>query len=290
VEKDTMRLPDRVADLHGRGRITTAEADAFRDQLRRVEAEVYSHEVIRWNPYTKWFKQGNANTAQVKELIVQFSVFSNHFIPLEAKRMVNAATEAEECEARSILGNEIGVPINRTTGNIEGFRFSHEFAHIKWLRDIGEMLGLSRDALGRWALGSASTHRFLTELEQVYGNPDNNVGSGASFAIESWAGYGIGQGEEAESDNFWKELVVGLEAYNRKHREPEGLPRLDVSFFQHHFDLEVAHVVNVETELTETFFGADFDADKWHYGARHALDAMLVFWKGLEESRLALAG
>ena len=68
-----------------------------------LTAVVFAHEVIQRNPYTKWFKLGEANTEQVVDLVVQFSVFSNHFIPLEAKRMVNAATEEEEKEARAIL-------------------------------------------------------------------------------------------------------------------------------------------------------------------------------------------
>src|SRR6185295_15239755 len=163
----------------------------FQDHLRRVETEIYQHQIIQRNPYTKWFKLGEATTPQVVDLVVQFSVFSNHFIPLEAKRMVNAATEEEEKEARAILGSEIGVSIDAATGNIEGHRFSHNAAHIKWLRDIGEMLGLERNQLGKWALASEATQEFLKRLEDVYGSPDNNVGSGASFAIESWAGFGI---------------------------------------------------------------------------------------------------
>src|SRR6185295_65134 len=198
----------------------------FQDHLRRVETEIYQHQIIQRNPYTKWFKLGEATTPQVADLVIQFSVFSNHFIPLEAKRMVNSATEEEEKEARAILGSEIGVSIDPKTGDIEGHRFSHNSAHIKWLRDVGEMLGLKRDELGKWALGSASTHQFLTKLEEVYGSPDNSIGSGASFAIESWAGFGIGKGKEAESNNFWKELITGLEGYNKRNREPLQLPPL----------------------------------------------------------------
>ncbi len=262
------------------------EVASLKDELTRV---VYDHEVIRNNPYTKWFKQGDANTAQVIDLITQFSVFSNHFIPLEAKRMVNAATEAEEKEARAILGSEIGVSIDAATGNIEGHRFSHNAAHIKWLRDLGEMLGLDRNQLGKWALGSEATHRFLKELEDVYGSPDNNIGSGASFAIESWAGYGIGKGPEAESNNFWKELINGLEAYNRKNRNGTGLPPLNMGFFKFHFGLESGHVANVEHELAEVFERPDFDRARWLYGASRALDAILIFWVGLDETRRSLA-
>ena len=281
-------LPDSVADKIRRGEVTQARAKAFIDHIRRVEREIHAHDVVRQNPYTRWFKKGTANVDQVTDLVIQFSVFSNHFLPLEAKRMVNAATEAEEKKARSILGSEIGVPIDIHTGNIEGFTFSHDNAHIKWLRDIGETLGLGRDQLGKWALGSQATHRFLENLEKVYGHPDNNIGSGASFAIESWAGFGIGEGEEAEGNNFWKELIVGLEAYNKKHREALDLHPIDVGFFQLHFNLELGHVANVEEELSEAFFSPGFDQEQWYYGAREALDAIHIFWKGLDEKRRTL--
>lgn len=279
-------LPESLAAKVAAGEITSNGAQAFLEHLDRIERDVYSHEVIRANPYTKWFKRGEATTEQVVDLIVQFSVFSNHFIPLEAKRMVNAATEEEEKEARAILGSEIGVAIDAATGSIEGRRFSHNSAHIKWLRDIGEMLGLDRNQLGKWVLGTPATQRFLKQLEEVYGNPDNNIGSGASFAIESWAGYGIGKGEEAESGNFWKELVVGLEAFNVRNRQ--GLPPLSIGFFKFHFGLESGHVANVEHELYEVFFRPDFDREKWFAGASRALEAILVFWKGLDEARRRL--
>src|SRR6188474_2391021 len=253
-----------------------------------LTTKVFAHEVIQQNPYTKWFKLGEANTAQVIDLVVQFSVFSNHFIPLEAKRMVNAATEEAEKEARAILGSEIGVSIDASTGNIEGHRFSHSAAHIKWLRDMGEMLGLDRNLLGKWALGSESTHRFLKNLEDVYGSPDNNIGSGASFAIESWAGYGIGKGAEEEGNNFWKELITGLDAYNRKNRKDLGLQPLNIGFFKFHLGLESGHVANVEHELAEVFVRPDFDREQWLFGASHALDAILIFWKGLDEKRKSL--
>lgn len=280
--------PDIAAEVAS-GRLSTSEAEAFLAHLDRVERDVYGHDLIRRNPYTAWFRQGTASTAQVIDLIEQFSVFSNYFIPLEAKRMVNAATEDDERDVRSILGNEIGVPIDVRTGNIEGFKFSHEFAHIKWLRDIGETLGLDRNRLGKWNIASESTRRFLEHLEAVYGSPDNNVGSGASFAIESWAGFGIGKGPDLEGTNFWKELVLGLNAYNARNRQSGGLEPLDVGFFQHHFDLELGHVASVEHELASVFFRPDFVAEAWYRGAGEALDAMLIFWRGLADSAKRLS-
>jgi pyrroloquinoline quinone (PQQ) biosynthesis protein C len=285
MTKDQPVLTETLDERVSRGEITAQAAEAFRQHVQRVDRDVYAHRVIQNNPYTKWFKKGEANTAQVRDLVTQFSVFSNHFIPLEAKRMVNAATEAEEMEARAILGSEIGVAIDVDTGSIEGRRFSHNAAHIKWLRDIGEMLGLDRNQLGKWALGSPATHQFLKQLEEVYGSPDNSVGAGASFAIESWAGFGIGKGPEAESNNFWKELITGLERYNQVYRKDLGLKPLNVGFFRLHFGLETGHVANVEHELSEAFFAPGFDAEKWFFGADKALEAILVFWEGLDRTR-----
>jgi len=81
-----------------------------------LTASVFAHEVIQRNPYTKWFKRGEANTEQVIDLVVQFSVFSNHFIPLEAKRMVNAATEEAEKEAR-LAAEQEAVNANKANAN-----------------------------------------------------------------------------------------------------------------------------------------------------------------------------
>jgi hypothetical protein len=258
---------------------------SFDDFYRRVESEVLSHQVITSNPYTKWWKQGNANTEQLTDLFRQFSVFSNHFVPIQAKRMANSSTEAAERGARAILGNEIGVGLEVESGDIEGNTFSHADAHINWLRDIGELLGIERHTLGRWDVGTPATHEFLNRLDQTYGSHDSNIGAGASFAIETWAAWGIGKDADSESNNFWKEIVVGIKGYNANHRVPKGLKPIPTGFFQYHFDIERGHAANVMTELTETFEESEFAEDKWLDGGRQALDALLIFWRGLDESR-----
>jgi hypothetical protein len=70
---------------------------------------------------------------------------------------------------------------------------------------------------------------------------------------------------------------------------PQGLVPLNVGFFQYHFNLEIAHVANVEHELEEVFFDPGFDENKWFEGAQKALDAIHILWLGLEESRKQLA-
>ena len=261
----------------------------FDEFYRKVQSDLLQHEVITNNPYTKWWKQGDANTAQLVDLLRQFSVFSNHFVPIQAKRMANAATEAAERGARAILGNEIGVALDVPTGDIEGGDFSHREAHINWLRDIGELLGIDRHALGRWAIGTQATHSFLEQLEATYGSRDPNVGAGASFAVETWAAWGIGEGAEAEANNFWKELIVGIQGYNAKHRVPHGLKPIPTGFFQYHFDIEKGHASNVMAELRETFEEEQFREDKWLEGGFQALDAVYVFWRGLDMARKKLA-
>lgn len=262
-----------------------------RHLMDRLQREIHQHPVIVNNPYTKWFKMGNANTEQVKDLVLQFSVFSNYFLVIQCKRMVNAPSEAVMKLARDIMVNELGVKMNTTEdnfGDTDGNKFQHKNAHLNWLRKIGEMLDLDPDTLGNWSIGTEATHKFLEQLEEAYGSRDNNIGGGASFAIETWAGHGIGHGEENEYNNFWKELVIGLEVYNKKHREPEGKAPIGMGFFQHHFDIEAGHVKTVEKELEEEFFSPGFDEEKWFEGARRALQAIYIFWLGLNETRKKL--
>lgn len=261
------------------------KSNSFNNFYGKVQSGLLQHEVIVGNPYTKWWKQGRANTDQFVELVKQFSVFSNYFVPIQAKRMANATTEAAERGARAILGNELGVALDVSSGDIEGGAFSHQSAHINWLREIGEMLGIDRRLLGRWAIGAPATHLFLEHLETVYGSLDPSIGAGASFAVETWAASGIGKGPEAEANNFWKELIVGIEAYNAAHRTPKGLQPIPTGFFQYHFDIERGHASNVASELQETFADQDFREDQWLYGGAQALGALLIFWRGLDEAR-----
>lgn len=259
--------------------------EAFKEKIKK---EFFQHPVIVNNPYTKWFKQGNASTEQVKDLILQFSVFSNHFIVVQAKRMVNATTLEGEESARAILLNECGVGMNVKTGSIEGQRFTNSNAHINWLRKIADVLDIDSKKIGRWETGTKATHKFLEGLDQTYGSHDGQIGSGASFAIETWAAYGIGGTKEEELNNFWRELITGLEGYNKKHRLIKNLPPLPAGFFQYHFETEAGHGANVWKELEETFEQKDFDEEKYMKAGKIALESIYTFWLGLDETRKRL--
>ena len=253
-----------------------------------IEKEFFEHPVIVNNPYTKWFKQGQANTAQIKDLLLQFSVFSNHFIVVQCKRMVNAETIEGEESARAILLNECGVGMDVKSGSIENQKFTTPNAHINWLRKVASMLDIAPRMLGRWETGTKATHDFLNGLDKTYGSLDGQIGSGASFAIETWAAYGIGQGEKAESNNFWKELIVGLELYNQKDRIPKKLTPLPTGFFQYHFETESGHGLNVWQELEQTLSQPNFDENKYLTAGKTALDSIYTFWLGLDETRKKL--
>lgn len=270
------------------GKVKNKAMVDFNSFKKVIEKEFFQHPVIVNNPYTKWFKEGTANTEQVKDLILQFSVFSNHFIVVQAKRMVNAMTLEGEESARAILLNECGVGMDVKTGSIEGQRFTTPNAHINWLRKIARMLELDQRIVGRWEIGTKSTHDFLNGLDKTYGSHDGQIGSGASFAIETWAAYGIGHGAKEESNNFWKELVLGLEGYNKKYRISKGLESLPLGFFQYHFETEAGHGTNVWQELEQTFKQSDFDQEKYLKAGKMALEAIYTFWLGLDETRKRL--
>lgn len=264
-----------------------AASNSLTDFKQIIERELFRHPVITDNAYTRWFSRGEANHLQVKDLLLQFSVFSNHFLVVQAKRMANAANPEAERGARFILMSECGVDLDRSTGQTEGRVFHTANAHINWLREVGSAIGLDARNMGRWSAGTPSTHAFLDGLDRTYGSRDGWIGAGASFAIETWAAFGIGREPELEARNFWKELIVGLKAFNAA-RLGAGQTALPLGFFEYHFELEGAHGANVWHELEETFFDPGFDREKFLAGGMEALDSIHLFWKGLDSARVAL--
>lgn len=261
-----------------------SDFNAFR---RRVERELGAHPVVARNPFTEWFASGKATEADLRDLVEQFSVFSNHFLVVQAKRLVNASTEAGERCARDILVNECGVAMDAHAGTAEGRRFSSSNAHIQWLRSLGRALGLDPRKLGRWELGRHETRGFLEVLDRTYGSRDPIVGAGASFAVETWASWGIGKGPGAEKRNFWRQLIDGFEAFEK--RRGAGHEPLPLGFFKFHFAVEGGHGASVWEELERDFAEPGFDAEKWLAAGKEALDGVLLFWIGLDRHRRRVA-
>ena len=160
------------------------------------------------NSYTEWFAKGDASIDDARDLIVQFSVFSNLFLLAQLNKVINAPTLDEMREGKEILANEIGVvfrPNSRkrgsspggfdpsivsTEGTVEGGVYSHRAAHFEWLCDVGKGIGLGFENLGKRRLGTDATLHFCDALYSIYGSDDLSVSLGASFAIEHWANAG----------------------------------------------------------------------------------------------------
>src|SRR5712692_2493838 len=75
----------------------------------RVRATVMEHPVVADNPYCAWFAGGAATRAQVRDLVQQFSVFSNLFIVAQLMNTITAPTLPQPLDSKQILVNELAV-------------------------------------------------------------------------------------------------------------------------------------------------------------------------------------
>ncbi|KAL1507638.1 hypothetical protein AB1Y20_007255 [Prymnesium parvum] len=282
-----------------RGAIATRPAVAVSPFAQKALTIVSSHPIVKSNPYTEWFARGEATIEQSRDLVQQFSVFSNLFLLAQLNKVINAPTIEEMREGKEILANEIGVvfkPKNQkrngmsagfdpsvvsTTGSVEGGVYSNRAAHFEWLCDVGHSLGMRFEDLGKRRLGSEATLHFCDKLFEIYGSEDLSVSLGASFAIEHWANAG-----------FWDHLVDGFTKLNARpgpgvllddgtvsHTAPLG-------FWKFHQVLEAQHAEHTMDELEEAYAcGRIADEAKFEEAANAMLDACAVFWAGLDATR-----
>jgi hypothetical protein len=253
---------------------------AFRARLDR---EVLGHPVIRANPYTAWFKQGDFTAAQARAFLVQFSVFSNQFLVAQLQKVLNAESVEEMRASKEILANEIGVGfrgaggdavLGSTLGSVEGGTFHFSAAHFELLVRMARQFELDFADLGKRRFGTGATLHFCDELQRLYAHEDYQVAAAASWAIENWAAAG-----------FWDELVEGWRRYGKRTgREP-----FDIGFFTWHARIEANHAEHTSDELAGLLADRYIDHDRFVQTANQMLDAVLVFWRGLDFQRAALA-
>jgi hypothetical protein len=288
----------RIAERLRRGELTEKQVESFREFLERVERELLHHRIITDNAFTCWFRRGEATDRQLVHFVRQFSVFSNEFLVAALLRVINAPTLQQARAAKEILMNELGVIYRRTDGKtasasaadgdadakdregdpelvstegtVDAGIFRFRAAHFEWLLAVGEVLGLGFDDMGKRRHGRPYTLHFCDELKRLFGSEDARLAEGASFAIENWAAAG-----------FWQELEDGL-----LHIKATRLPALKVAFFTWHNRVEAQHAGHSMEELEEVFFSPGFDPQPFFHGARQVLDAIAVFWDGLEQDRL----
>ncbi len=283
--------PSLEAILEHRIGYTVEKGHAFLHFQERIDRELLQHKIITSNAYTAWFSKGEQTQKQVRDFIVQFSVFSNQFLVAQLQKTINADTIDGMRASKEILANEIGVIFNgtkpvagkdmdregdpelvSTEGTVEGGVFRFQAAHFEWLNRIAGKLGLDFSDIGRRVHATASTLFYCDELIRLYGSPDYAISQAASYAVENWAAAG-----------FWDELVEGLDRYN--HRTGEYLP---LSFFSWHSRLEAQHAQHTQEELEELYCTRKIDEDMFIRIGNKMLDGVAAFWNGLEQQRKSI--
>jgi hypothetical protein len=157
-----------------------------------------------------------------------------------------------------------------TEGTVDGGVCRFRAAHFEWLIVMAQGLGLDYADIGKRKHGRATTLHFCDELIRLYGNDDPQIAEGASFAVENWAAAG-----------FWQELEEGLMRIKQTRH-----PHLRLAFFTWHNRVEAQHAKHTLEELEEVYFQPEFDRAKFFEGGKEILEAIAVFWDGLNDDRL----
>jgi hypothetical protein len=292
----TLSPSPQILDRLQRGELSQQQVDDFQEFLGEVDHRLLQHRIITENAYTRWFRHGMASDDELRFFVRQFSVFSNQFLVAALLRVINASSLQQERAAKEILLNELGVIYRRvgaggapiaaaggfdkdregdpelvsTEGTVDGGTFRFRAAHFEWLVAMAEGLGLGFNDLGKRRHGRPTTLHFCNELQRLYGSEDAQIAEGASFAVENWAAAG-----------FWQELEDGLLRIKQ-----ECHPQLRIAFFTWHNRVEAQHAGHTMDELEALYFDPAFSPEKFFRGGQEVLDAVAVFWDGLNEDRL----
>jgi pyrroloquinoline quinone (PQQ) biosynthesis protein C len=291
-----LKVSPRILERLERGELTQSQVNEFKEFLTEVDQEFLQHHIITHNAYTHWFSEGRATDDQLRHFIQQFSVFSNQFLIAALLRVINSPTLQQSRSSREILLNELGVIYRKagsasqpnaiqseddkdregdpelvsTEGTVDGGICRFKAAHFEWLIGVAEGLGMHYEDIGKRKHGTSTTLHFCDELQRLYGSDDPIIAEGASFAVENWAAAG-----------FWQELEDGLTKI--KHTR---LPQLRLAFFTWHNRVEGQHAGHTLEELEEVYFKPEFDREKFMQGGREILDAIAIFWIGLNHHRI----
>ncbi|MBT9314826.1 hypothetical protein [Leptothoe spongobia] len=291
-----LKISSRIQTRLYRGELASQQVETFQDFLNEVEQQFLHHRIILHNAYTHWFSKGLATDKELRHFVQQFSVFSNQFLVAALNKVINAPTLEQSRASREILLNELGViyrnpqvtqaqlpslseedkdrqgdpALVSTEGTVDGGICRFRAAHFEWLLGVAKGLGLSYEDLGQCKHGSSTTIHFCNELIRLYGSDNPNLAEGASFAVENWAAAG-----------FWQELEDGLLKIKQSRH-----PQLKLAFFTWHNRVEAQHAGHTLEELESVYFHPEFNRDQFLQGGQEILEAIAVFWDGLEEDRL----
>ena len=291
-----LTISSRIEERLRGGELSQEQVHDFQYFLAEVDREFLQHRIITHNAYTHWFSEGTATDEQLRHFLKQFSVFSNQFLIAALLKAINSPTLQQSRATREILLNELGVIYRKsgqgvngqapqteeekdregdpelvsTEGTVDGGICRFKAAHFEWLIGVAEGLGLSYADIGKRKHGRSTTLHFCDELIRLYGSDDPIIAEGASFAVENWAAAG-----------FWQELEEGLLRIKQMR-----YPHLRLAFFTWHNRVEGQHAGHTLEELEDVYFKPEFDRAKFMQGGGEILDAIAVFWDGLNSDRL----
>ncbi|NEP14927.1 MAG: hypothetical protein F6K14_33070 [Symploca sp. SIO2C1] len=296
ADPGSLIISSRIEERLHQGELTQEQVNDFQEFLVEVEQEFLQHRIITNNSYTRWFCQGKATDEELRHFLQQFSVFSNQFLVAALLKTINSPTLQQSRTSREILLNELGVIYHKseessnrlaalreegkaqegdpelvsTEGTVDGGIYRFRAAHFEWLIGVAEGLGLHYEDIGKREHGRPTTLHFCEELQRLYGSNDPPIAQGASFAVENWAAAG-----------FWQELEDGLKQIKQTRH-----PHLRLAFFTWHNRVEAQHAGHTLEELEEVYFTPNFNRAKFMRGGRKILEAIAVFWDGLNRDRL----
>lgn len=291
-----LTISARIQTQLQQGILSRSQIDDFESFLHQVDRVFLQHPIITQNAYTQWFQQGTATDGELRHFIQQFSVFSNQFLVAALLKVINAPTLQQSRASREILLNELGVIYRRldgtiaaqsnkteeqkdregdpefvsTEGTVDGGICRFRAAHFEWLIAVAESLGLHYEDIGQRKHGRPTTLHFCDALQRLYGSEEPNIAEGASFAVENWAAAG-----------FWQELENGLTRIKQTR-----YPNLRLAFFTWHNRVEAQHARHTLEELETVYFQPTFDRAQFIQGGQAILEAIAVFWNGLESDRI----
>lgn len=248
------RVLQEVRELVDRGELDADQATDFQQLLVDSCAHILCHPIVASNNYLKRFAEG-ITEEQAKHEIQQFSVFALQFDVAQTKLVANAPTLEAYEERLNVLLNEKGIPFKEGfEGELTG-QWRMETVHFTWLRRMSSDLGLSFEEIGKIWVGLPGTVAFVNATFDNYASTDQNVASGAAFAIENWA-----------ANYLWKPWIAGMEKLNAQRAQP-----VDLGYIKYHNSEEEHHSQATLDELLENFLEPWFDADRFLEGATRML-------------------
>lgn len=258
---------DDLRELIAIGELPRERGPEFQQLLIDCCAQVLCHPIVADNRYLRRFADG-VTEAQARHECQQFSVFALNFDVAQAKLVANAPTEEAYHERLNVLLNEKGIPYkDGFEGDLTG-RWKEATVHFTWLQNMGRGLGLEFKDLGKQWLGKPGTLAFVKATFDYYASPDQNIASGAAFAIENWA-----------ANYLWKPWIAGMEKLNTQRQQPVNL-----GYLKYHDAEEQHHSQATLAELLENFTEPWFDSQRFLEGARNMLtDGVEAYY----ESQLA---